>query len=73
MKGRFYTNGLELKHKQQKKQMAEENIPKEVAVVTTKLQNWIEDFHDEKVRALRGLGKYRSPPGYESFYVDPCK
>ena len=39
MKGRFYTNGLELKHKPQKKQMAEENSSKEVAVVTAKLQN----------------------------------
>ena len=52
--------------------MAEENIPKEVTVVTSKLQNWIEHFHEE-VRALRGLGKYRLSPGYNSFYVDPCK
>ena len=73
MKGRCYTNGLELKHKLQKKQMAEENIPKEVAAVTAKLRNWIEDSHEEEVRALRGLGKYRLPPGYERFYVDPCK
>ena len=72
MKGRFYTKGLELKHKLQKKLMAEENIPKEVALVTAKLQNWIEDFHEE-VRALRGLGKYRLSPGYESYYVNPCK
>ena len=72
MKGRFYTNGLEPKHKLQKKLMAEENIPKEVALVTAKLQNWIENFHEE-VRALRGLGKYRLSPGYESFFVDPCK
>ena len=73
MEGWFYTNGLELKHKLQKKQMAEGNIPKEVTVVTAKLQNQIEDFHGEKVRALRGLGKYKLSPGYESFYVDPCK
>ena len=73
MKGRFYTNGLELKHKLQKKQMAEENIYKEVAVVTAKLQNWIEDFYEEEVRALKDLGKHRLSPGYESFYVDPCK
>ena len=73
MKGRFYSNGLELKHKPQKKQMAEENSSKEVAVVTAKLQNWIKDFHEEEVRALRGLGKYRLSPGYESFFVDPCK
>ena len=73
IKGRFYTNCLELKHKLQKKQMIEENIPKEVTAVTAKLQNWIEDFHEEEVRALRGLGKHRLSPGYESFYVDSCK
>ena len=73
MKGLCYTNGLELKHKLQKKQMAQENIPKEVAAVTAKLRNCIEDSHEEEVRALRGLGKYRLPPGYERFYVDPCK
>ena len=39
MEGWFYTNGLELKHKLQKKQMAEGNIPKEATVVTAKLQN----------------------------------
>ena len=73
MKGRLYTNGLELMHKLQKKQKVEENIPKKVAAVTAKLQSWIEDFHEEEVRALRGLGKYRLSPGYESFYVGPCK
>ena len=73
MKGRFYNNGLELKHKLQKKQMAEENISKEVAAVTVKLQNWINYFHEKEVRALRDLGKYRLSPGYESFYVDLCK
>ena len=73
MKGRCYTNGPELKHKLQKKQMAEENIPKEVAAVTAKLRNLIEDSHEEEVRAMKGLGKYRLPPGYESFYVDPSK
>ena len=73
MKGRLYTNGLELMHKLQKKQKVEENIPKKVAAVTAKLQSWIEDFHEEEVRALRGLGKYRLSPGYESFYVGSCK
>ena len=44
-----------------------------MTVVTAKLQNWIEDFHEEEARALKGLGKYRLSPGYENFYVDPCK
>ena len=48
MKGRFYINGLELKHKLKKKQMAEESIPKEIAVETAKLQNWTEDFQFQR-------------------------
>ena len=57
--------------------MAEENIPEEVAAVTAKIQNRIENFHEKEVRALRGLGKYRLPPAIihkafeanTSFYV----
>ena len=57
--------------------MAEENIPEEVAAVTAKMQNWIENFHEKEVRALRGLSKYRLPPAIihkafeanTSFYV----
>ena len=44
--------------------MAEENIPEEVAAVTAKIQNWIENFHEKEVRALRGLGKYRLPQSF---------
>lgn len=39
MEGRFYLNGLELKKNLQKKHIAKENVPKEVATVTAKLQN----------------------------------
>lgn len=39
---RFYTNGLELKHKFQKKKMAKEGVPKEVAPVTAQLFTWVE-------------------------------
>ena len=49
MEGRFCTNGLELKKNLFKKQIAKENVPKEVATVTAKLQNSIEDFHEEEV------------------------
>ena len=41
MEGRFCTNGLELKKNLFKKQIAKENVPKEVATVTAKLQNQI--------------------------------
>jgi hypothetical protein len=40
--GRFYTNGLELEHKLQKKLLEEADIPKEVSAVTAGLQTWPE-------------------------------
>ena len=73
IEGRFYTNGLELKHKLQKKRMSEENVPKEVAAVTIQLNTWAEDFYLEEVRSIRGLGKYRLAPGYNRFQVDPVR
>ena len=64
IQGRFYTNGLELKHKLQKKRLKEEDIPKEVSAVTDTLQKWHDDYYVEESQALRGLGKYRLAPGY---------
>ena len=49
--GRFHTNGLELKHKLQKKKMREEDVPKEVAAVTLQLFKWVEEFYLEEERA----------------------
>lgn len=71
LSGRFYTNGLELKHKLQKKRLRESEVPKEVAKVTDTLEGWTKEFYAEEERALRGLGKYRLAPGYEHFLVDP--
>ena len=68
--GRFYTNGLELKHRLQKKRLREDEIPKEVADVTSMLERTTE-FYLEEERAVRGLGKYRLAPGYDQFQVDP--
>ena len=73
IEGRFYTNGLGLKHKLQKKRMSEENVPKEVAAVTLQLNTWAEDFVLEEVRSIRGLGKYRLAPAYDRFQVDPVR
>jgi hypothetical protein len=42
--GRFYTNGLELKHKLQMKNMREEDVPKEVAAVTLQCTGCIPTF-----------------------------
>jgi hypothetical protein len=44
--GRFYTNGLELKHKLQKKNMREEDVPKEVAAVTLQLYRLYSYIYD---------------------------
>ena len=71
IEGRFYTNGLELKHKLQKKRMAEEDVPKEVAAVTSQLLTWAEDLYLEQERAIQGLGKYHLAAGYDRFQVDP--
>ena len=71
IEGRFYTNGLELKHKLQKKRLREADVPKEVSVVTKELKSWSEEFYLEEIRALRGIGKYCLATGYESFFVNP--
>ena len=73
IEGRFTTNGLELKHKLQKKKLKEEDIPKEVNAVTKVLHTWVNEYYIEEERALRGLGKFRLAPGYERFLVDPVK
>ena len=73
IEGRFYTNGLELKHKLQKKRLREADIAKEVLAVTEQLQKWSEEFYVEEIRAIRGLGKYRLAPGYDHFQVEPTK
>lgn len=70
--GRYTTNGLELKHKLQKKKINEANIVAEVSAVSEVLKKWVEEnFFAESVRALRGFGKYHLAPGYEEFKVDP--
>lgn len=66
-------NGLKLKHKLQKKRMAEEDVPKEIAAVTAQLFTWAEEFYLEEERAIQGLGKYRLAPGYDHCQVDDVK
>jgi len=71
IEGRVTTNGLELKHTPKKK-IKEEDIPKEVSAVTNVLNAWVNEYHNEEVRAL-GLGKFCLAPGYERFLVDPVR
>jgi len=63
IEGRFYTNGLELKHKLQKKRLREGEIPNKAACVSEELQTWSEEFY--RARAIRGLGKYCLAPVYD--------
>ena len=51
----------------------EAEVLREVSSVTEELQNWAQDFFNEEVRAVRGLGKYRLALGYDHFLVDPIK
>ena len=44
IEGRFYTYGLELKHKLQKKRLKEAEVPREVSSVTEEQQNWAQDY-----------------------------
>ncbi len=72
--GRFTSNGLELKHKLQKKKLSDNEVPKEVAAVSQSLKEWAEEhFFAECTRAIRGLGKYRLAPDYDQFNVDPVQ
>ena len=53
--GRFYSNGLELKHQLQKKKISDQGITTEILAVTDTLQRWVkEKFLDEIVRSLYG-------------------
>ena len=45
--GRFYTNGLELKHRLQKKKLKEEEIPHEVTSVSKALHEWSMSYYAE--------------------------
>ena len=57
----FYTNGLENKHKLQKKKVFEAGIHKEVIAVSMKLNEWCEEYYREAERAIRGSPVSRSP------------
>jgi len=70
---RFTTNGLEAKHRLQKKILKEENIAKEVVAVSETLNEWVGTYFKEARRAIRGIGKYRLSIEFEHFYVPPSR
>ena len=51
---RFTTNGLELKHRLQKKHLSENDVPKEITSVTKQLYEWSMNYFKEARRAIRG-------------------
>ena len=72
IEGRYYSNGLELKHKLQKKKLREAEIPKEVTRVSETLLAWANDnYYLEATKALRGFGKYRLAKEYRDFERAP--
>ena len=65
---RYYNNNLELKHRQQKKKLRDLNISGDISQVAGALEKWIEEnYYNEIVLAIRGLGKYRLAPGFSVF------
>ena len=66
----FTTNGLELKHRLQKKVLTEDEV--QIVSISQSLKKWIETYFKEARRAVRGIGKYRLSPEFSSFYVDPA-
>ena len=70
--GRFTTNGLELKHRLQKRMIAEDEVPKEMIEVSKALKPWIESYYSKVRQAIRWLGKYRLAPEFLNFYVEPA-
>ena len=48
----FTTNGLELKHRLQKKVLTEGEVPKQIVSVSEPLQKWIETYFKEARRAV---------------------
>ena len=57
IEGCYYSNGLELKHRLQKKQLREAEIPKEVTRVSETLLAWANDnYYLEATKALRDFG-----------------
>ena len=68
--GRFTTNGLELKHRLQKKVIDEDEVPKEIFAVSKALKTWIQSNDSEVRQAIRGLDKYRLAPEFLDFYVE---
>ena len=68
---RYYNNNLELKHRQQKKKLCDLNISGDFSQVSGALKKGIEEnYYNEIVLAIGGLGKYRLAPGFTVFSVE---
>ena len=70
---RYYNNGLENIHKNQKKKINElSKQASDLEEVNKVLDKWInENYNQEITLAIRGLGKYRLSPAYQHLSVDP--
>ena len=50
----------------------EDEVPEEILEVSKALKTWIQSYHSEVRRAIRGLGKYRLAPEFLNCYVEPA-
>ena len=70
--GRFYSNGLELKHRLLKKKLSDLSSPSDIASSSRSLTKWAqENYLDEARKAIIGQGKYRLAAGYQMFFTTP--
>ena len=74
IKGRFYTNGLELLNHLLTKKLNDLSCSGDIRDVSEGLTKWVsENFLDETRKAIIGQGKYRLAAGYQQFAVDPVQ
>ena len=70
--GRYYSNGLELKHRLLKKKLSDISSSTGGRTVSENLTKWLtENFQDEVEKALYGQGKYQLSASCQQFFVDP--
>lgn len=71
IRGRFTTNGLELKHRLHKKTTDKDGMAKEILETWITLKTWRHSYYSEVRRAIPGLGNYRPASEFLNLYIAP--
>ena len=67
----YYDSNLELKYRQQKKKLRDLNSSANISQVSGALKKWVEEnYYNETVLAIRGLGKYGLAPVFTVLSVE---